>query len=304
MRNAFLVEGDSVVHVGHTRTAFRHALIGALVLIVTVGGIPATAWADATTGPSDSATTAAANEDATTPAATPTTSTTSSATTDPEPSSTASAEPSASASATASPTGNATLTPSSEPSVIGTGKPSAGTGISAAAIPAPPTNSSIVNVKVGGNRTGVSGVTGLAGVVLGLYTTTTATTPSYTCTSDADGDCNFTVPNTQQGGANRNARFYIKAISAPSGWRLNQTLRTGDGDGGNSQSTAYQFQTPQLQSGQTYTSTEDFMVGSGNSNRAASGGVWQLSRTNPTLPTSCGLDVALILDLSGSVGSR
>ncbi|WP_105186316.1 VWA domain-containing protein [Micropruina glycogenica] len=188
--------------------------------------------------------------------------------------------------------------------MIASGKPSAGTGISAAAIPAPPTNSSIVNVKVGGNRTGVSGVTGLAGVVLGLYTTTTATTPSYTCTSDADGDCNFTVPNTQPGGANRNARFYVKAISAPSGWLLNQTLRTGEGDGTNSQTTAYQFQTPQLQSGQTYTSTEDFMVGSGNTNRTASGGIWQLSKTNPTLPTSCGLDVALLLDLSGSVGSQ
>ena len=34
----------------------------------------------------------------------------------------------------------------------------------------------------------------------------------------------------------------------------------------------------------------------------ASGGIWQQSRTNPTLQASCGLDVALILDLSGSVG--
>ena len=34
----------------------------------------------------------------------------------------------------------------------------------------------------------------------------------------------------------------------------------------------------------------------------ASGGIWQTSRTNPTLPAACGLRVALILDLSGSVG--
>jgi fimbrial isopeptide formation D2 family protein len=35
----------------------------------------------------------------------------------------------------------------------------------------------------------------------------------------------------------------------------------------------------------------------------ASGGIWQTSRTNPTLTAACGLRVALILDLSGSVGS-
>ena len=35
----------------------------------------------------------------------------------------------------------------------------------------------------------------------------------------------------------------------------------------------------------------------------ASGGIWQQSRNNPEIPASCGLDVALILDLSGSVGA-
>ena len=45
------------------------------------------------------------------------------------------------------------------------------------------------------------------------------------------------------------------------------------------------------------------MLGSGASDRTASGGVWQESRANPSPPSSCGLDVALLLDLSGSVGS-
>ncbi len=115
-----------------------------------------------------------------------------------------------------------------------------------------------------------------------------------------DGDCNFIVANTQVGGANRRT-FFVRAISAPSGWLLNPALRTGDGDGGDSESTPYRFETPQLQSGQTYTSTSNFMTGTGAVNRTASGGIWQLSRVNPTLPTSCGLDVALVLDLSGSV---
>src|SRR5690625_3875831 len=45
------------------------------------------------------------------------------------------------------------------------------------------------------------------------------------------------------------------------------------------------------------------MTGSGDSNREASTGTWQLSRANPTLPLTCegGLNVALVLDLSGSV---
>ena len=33
----------------------------------------------------------------------------------------------------------------------------------------------------------------------------------------------------------------------------------------------------------------------------ASGGIWQNSRVNPVAPTKCGLNVALVLDVSGSV---
>ncbi|MGH1563479.1 hypothetical protein [Mumia sp. DW29H23] len=43
--------------------------------------------------------------------------------------------------------------------------------------------------------------------------------------------------------------------------------------------------------------------GGGSSELTASEGVWQQSRDNPTLPDQCGIDVALLLDLSASVGS-
>lgn len=43
------------------------------------------------------------------------------------------------------------------------------------------------------------------------------------------------------------------------------------------------------------------MVSSGSGTRTASGGTWQQSRANPALPASCGLRVALIMDLSGSM---
>ena len=43
-------------------------------------------------------------------------------------------------------------------------------------------------------------------------------------------------------------------------------------------------------------------TGTDTTNDNASGGIWQTSRANPTFPAQCGADVALILDLSGSVG--
>ena len=43
------------------------------------------------------------------------------------------------------------------------------------------------------------------------------------------------------------------------------------------------------------------MLGTGNTVPTASGGIWQNSRANPVLPTECGLNVALVLDVSGSV---
>ena len=46
-----------------------------------------------------------------------------------------------------------------------------------------------------------------------------------------------------------------------------------------------------------------FMLSTGNSNQTASGGIWQSSRNNPSLPATCGLDVALVIDVSGSVAS-
>ncbi len=45
------------------------------------------------------------------------------------------------------------------------------------------------------------------------------------------------------------------------------------------------------------------MLGTGNTNSAASGGIWQ-SSCQPDLPAQCGIDVALVLDLSGSVAGN
>ncbi len=125
-------------------------------------------------------------------------------------------------------------------------------------------NNAVITVKVGSDRSGTAGVTSLAGAVLGLFDTATGTTPVATfgtCTSDVDGDCSFTVPNTQAGGANRDRRFFVKQISSPTGYYTNTTLAVGT----TVASTSYAFQTgTQLRNGTIYRSTVDFMIDTGN----------------------------------------
>ncbi len=79
-------------------------------------------------------------------------------------------------------------------------------------MPVPTATSSVITVKVGSDRTAITGVTNLAGVVLllnngvdgpnGVRPDGVAGTADgwAKCTSDAQGDCSFTVPNTQNPG--------------------------------------------------------------------------------------------------------
>ncbi|QWQ44751.1 VWA domain-containing protein [Streptomyces sp. YPW6] len=180
-----------------------------------------------------------------------------------------------------------------------------------ATVPPPVPGSSVITVKTGGDRTGGSAVGPLAGVSLALYSSEDAATPIAApwaqCTSDADGDCSFVVPDTDGGGANEGARYYVgqPENGAPAGWYTNTSLRTGAGSGSGSVQSSYRFPTPALEDGRTYSSTGDFMFSSDYAATpyVASGGIWQQSRNNPELPEQCGLDVALVLDLSASVGS-
>ncbi len=91
----------------------------------------------------------------------------------------------------------------------------------AAVVPPPSGTTSVVTVKVGGDRTSVSNVAGLAGVTLELWTDDNGTPGTKVdedwadCISDADGDCNFTDPDTQRGGAKRNERFWVLQAAHP-----------------------------------------------------------------------------------------
>jgi len=173
-----------------------------------------------------------------------------------------------------------------------------------AVVPTPGPTSSVINVSVGGVRDAASSVAGLAGVTLQLYNGTAAgpTTPVpdawATCTSDADGDCSFVVPETQLFGLNRDRRFWVVQSGAAPDYGITTSLGTGD-EG--ETSTPYRFRTgAALRAGQTYTSTSNFMIGTGQTNATASGGIWASTEANPSIPAQCGLNVALVLDLSGS----
>ncbi|RZE22004.1 hypothetical protein C0Q92_17270 [Streptomyces albidoflavus] len=176
-------------------------------------------------------------------------------------------------------------------------------------VPPPTATTSVVTVRTGGDRIADAEVGPLAGVTLGLFVDEAAPDPVDpdwgVCVSDADGDCSFTVPGTGPGGPNEGAVYTVRQIAAPAGWYTNPELRTGPGSGSGSLSPAYAFPTPELEGGQTYSSTSDFMYSTEyrESPFTASTGIWQQSRNNPPLNGACGIDVALVLDLSASVGS-
>ena len=194
----------------------------------------------------------------------------------------------------------------SVPVTVGPATPAA-----VADVPPATGTTSVITVATGSERPTQTEVGPLAGVTLQLFGGSSAPNPTplpdawATCVSDAKGDCSFVVPETQTGGANRDQRFWVKQTGAPAGWFVNPSLVTGPANG--LAATAYQFRTgTQLRAGNTYSSSgpgASFMQSSGNTNRQASGGIWQSSRTNPVLPAQCGLDVALVLDVSGSVGA-
>ncbi|MFF5402223.1 vWA domain-containing protein [Streptomyces misionensis] len=176
------------------------------------------------------------------------------------------------------------------------------------AVPVPGPDSTVVTVRTGGDRAATDVPAPLAGVRLALFADPDATQPVDAdwarCTSDADGDCSFVVPDTGAGGDNNGRVLTVGQTGAPAGWYTNPVLRTGPGSGSNSVASPYRFRTPALQGGATYRSTREFMYSTDNGLPTRSGGVWQTSRDNPPLPSSCGLDVALVLDLSASVGSQ
>lgn len=192
-------------------------------------------------------------------------------------------------------------------------------------VPTPPANHAVVSVKVSGDRIGGDAIaaTGVAGVRLRLSSSSSSpnswSSQGWTwtdCVSDADGDCNFIIPILSSSSASASAAGmgggqdpYVHQVSAPAGWRLNASLRTGAGNGNSSDVRPSVFQIDQtLSRNSTYRSTSSgfkFMITSTSTdNESTSAGYWQVARNNPPAVQQCGLNYAVLMDLSGSIGSQ
>lgn len=196
-----------------------------------------------------------------------------------------------------------------------------------AAIPDPTPTTAVVSVHVGGDRDGSTTIGPRSGVTFGLFASEpssydpydgyTDETPLYSCTSDADGECSFVVP-IGAGGTAAGDRLWVAPTDGPPGgdttWYANPVWQTAPltGTTGRDQ-TRHVFQTPGLQAGQLFESgTGTFMNEPGvqtspthpvseYTRRIDTGGTWPLSRVDPDLPPQCGLNVALVVDLSSSM---
>ncbi|WP_344076429.1 vWA domain-containing protein [Luedemannella helvata] len=86
--------------------------------------------------------------------------------------------------------------------------------------------------------------------------------------------------------------------SAPTGWSVVDDLDTG---GNTTTSTVYdRYFTGSVRDNQTY---DVPAVSGGDQNRTARGSQWADERVNPPLPDTCGLNIGLLIDVSGSIAS-
>lgn len=195
---------------------------------------------------------------------------------------------------------------------------------SRAQVPLPGDQEAVVTVHVGDLRVDPTTIGPLAGADFGLFRERpgdgtigddgfTTAVPDYSCTSDADGDCSFVVP-FGPGGETAGVRLWLAALAGPDGYYASRFWQT---EAGGRHSYRLLWPTPELQPGETYRSGEDWVSepgltaisGSpeagretrGYSRALASGGVVGLSRSNPPLVDQCGLEVALVADMSGSM---
>lgn len=183
-----------------------------------------------------------------------------------------------------------------------------------AAVPADDATKAIITVKTGGVRTDTNTVGSLAGVKLELVRDDNGNSqgsptgsPVATCESDADGDCSFEVAAALLN-TTANRQFWIRQASsfvagseAETNYGPNTSLVTGLNIS-NYQDTAYRFYISNVQADHTYVSGVDFMQLT-DGVRSASSGIWQNSYDNPAAQATCGLNIALVSDLSSSVGS-
>ena len=146
-----------------------------------------------------------------------------------------------------------------------------------------------ITITAGGDRTTGNSVSGTAGV---RFTVPNANPNS--CMTGANGTCAVGSPS----GANRT----VTQAGAPAGWFLSTQL----GASPNSFTSAVVARDYSSVSTNVPPSGIDVPPSSSGTttNPTARSGVWAVSRDNPVTPPHCGLNVALLFDLSFSVGGN
>ena len=129
---------------------------------------------------------------------------------------------------------------------------------------------------------------GTAGV---RFTVTNASgTEVGSCTTLAVGTCTVSVANGHT--------YTVTQAAAPGGWFTSHDL--GVGTAASLAAANYSRVSVQVPSGGGAISVPPTGTSS-NTNNAYRSGVWAVSRDNPPAPAACGLNVALLFDLSGSI---
>ena len=167
---------------------------------------------------------------------------------------------------------------------------------------APTATTTELVITKGGDRNGSQTVAGLAGATFDFFAGTQGTvpgsgaTPTASCTTAANGTCSVDVPGRNTGNGNSTQGYWIRERTAPSGYSIISALDTGNGNA--TSSTPYN----QLFTGHVANNTTNtFPVAGTGSSFTSRSSDWADERDNPPLPGHCGLNIALLIDTSGSI---
>ncbi len=179
--------------------------------------------------------------------------------------------------------------------ILAVGAAMAGGGLAApatATAASAPRSDPTITIRVGGIRTAENGppgpptASGLAGATFRV-TPASAGLPD-TCVSTAAGLCTLNV--------SANRTYTIAQVGAPRGWFASSSLDAGTI--GKVTSRAYNTLSVAVGTGNV---TIPVAASNSDTSATARSGTWALSRDDPALPEGCGLRIALLIDLSGSI---
>lgn len=156
-----------------------------------------------------------------------------------------------------------------------------------------------VTIKVGGDRNPSGAIDPLAGVSFDVYQANSSGNATggvvASCTTDATGMCNVDLaPRWVFNLFNGPFGYVVVPTDVPDGYDLLPQVTTSSG------TVPYVYQTGAIYEGQAYTIPINVNA-STSRNQTTSGTAMPAARSNPTLAPQCGLNIALVLDLSGSV---